>query len=275
MSNTSKTGPKDVTELYGIHPNSDIYIIGTGASLRVFPVDFFQNKITLGLNMAWKSIPVRYGITIHPELNIPEFMPGEQAHPEITWATKLSKARGTLTQEQLRHVEAHFYDFETNGKPNTRQAPAASDAGRMMEWVNTPTPGKLYLYGSIASTGVNLAANMGAKNIILVGCDNCTLGNNHHAHQQHTRWLNAAPEQRYREYYDALCEIRSALHQRHINVLSMNPFMGLGFIENDFTLLCQEQGHPLFLSGMDISPVTIPRWKRVARKLTKKALGRK
>jgi hypothetical protein len=28
---------KSVTELYGRYPDSDIYVVGTGTSLRVFP----------------------------------------------------------------------------------------------------------------------------------------------------------------------------------------------------------------------------------------------
>ena len=42
----------------------------------------------------------------------------------------------------------------------------------------------LYQWSSISQTAVNLAANMGAKNVILVGCDNCALLDNHHAHAQ-------------------------------------------------------------------------------------------
>lgn len=254
MSDNTPSQFKDITQLYGCHEGEDIYIIGTGASLRVFPTGFFQGKITIGLNMAWKSVPVRYGITIHPELNIPEFMDGEDARPGMTWITKHSKAQGNLSPEHFRYAETNFYFFETDGKPNTQIPPAPSDAGRMVEWLHTPTPGKLYLYGSVAGTGVNLAANMGARNIILVGCDNCALGNNHHSHQQHTRWLHAAPAQRYREYAEALREVRATLRQRNINLLSLTPFMGLGEIEGDFVHLCNELDRPLLLSGQDISP---------------------
>lgn len=220
-------------------------------------------------------MPVQYGITIHPDLNIPEFMEDANPIPSIVWATKYTKSQGLLTSEQLEYARDNFYFFETDGQNNTQTPPAASDAGRILDWIETPTPGKLYLYGSIASSGVNLAANMGAKNIILVGCDNCSLGNNHHSHLQHTRWLNSSPQQRYLEYYTALREVRTTLSKRHINLLSMNPFIGLGYVEDDFGFLCKEQGQSLFLKGEDISPSPPALWKRVARKLLNSVINAK
>lgn len=264
---------KNISELYGAHQNEDIYVIGTGASLRVFPPSFFDGKITLGLNMAWKTVPITYGITIHPELNIPEFMEGEKPRPEILWATKYEKARGALNAEQLEYAARNFHFFETDGQPNTQKPPLVSDAGRIISWLEHPTPGKLYLYGSIAGTGANLAANMGAKNVILVGCDNCALGNNHHSHQQHTRWLGAPPAHRYREYFEALSEVRLQLRKRGVNLLSLNPFMGLYSPEDDFKRLCEELGQPVLLRGNDISPEYSTRIGRA--KMATKALARR
>jgi hypothetical protein len=273
---------KCISELYNTHRGEDIYVIGTGASLRVFPPSFFEGKITLGLNMAWKSIPIRYGITIHAELNIPEFLEGQAPRPEIIWATKYEKTKGNVSAEQLEYAERHFYFFETDGQPNTQKPPLVSDAGRITSWLEKPTANKLYLYGSIAGTGVNLAANMGAKNIILVGCDNCALGNNHHSHQQHTRWLGAPPAHRYGEYFEALSEVRLHLRKRGVNVLSMNPFMGLYSPEDDFARLCQELDQPALLQGKDISPPASTRigrtgqaTKNLARRALSIARGRK
>jgi hypothetical protein len=269
---------RSITELYGIHPNCDIYVIGTGASLRVFPPGFFDGKITIGLNMAWKTIPVKYGITIHPELNIPEFMEGQQPRPEIIWVTKYEKTKGNTSSKNLEHAVKNYYFFDTDGKPNTQRPPHVSDAGRMPEWLRTATPGKLYLYGSIAGTGVNLAANMGAKNVILVGCDNCALASNHHATQQHTRWLGASPNQRYREYFEALSEVRLVLRERGVNVLSINPFMGLFSPEEDFRRLCKElDQESRVLSQADVSPLSSTRYGRLllkAKNLVRGPLGR-
>ena len=245
---------KYVSELYNQYPGSDIYVVGTGPSLRVFPTSLLENKITIGLNMAWKTLPVRYGITIHPNLAVPEFIEGETAHPEITWITKHQKTAAVVESEQLKYAEENFYFFDNYGKKNLQPPGEPSDSGRILEWVKKPTDNKLYMWSSISQAGANLAANMGAKNIILVGCDNCALGENHHAHKQNAQWVGADPNHRYNQYYEGLSEIRTVLREREINLVNMNPFLTLADPNKDFTHLCQEFNKPELISlGPDIS----------------------
>ncbi|MBW4524924.1 MAG: hypothetical protein KME18_06965 [Phormidium tanganyikae FI6-MK23] len=265
---------KCVSELYDRHPDSDIYVIGTGASLRVFPLSLLENKITIGLNQAWKTVPVQYSITIHPELSVPEFLPDQPPHPEISWITKYEKTKSLVTPEQLRYAEEHFYFFEMAGRVNTQPPNKPSDTGRVLDWVRQPTDDKLYLWTSIAQAGVNLAANLGAKNIFLIGCDNCALLGNNHAHQQHTRWRDASADSRYREYYEGLAEMRPVLRERGVNLVSLTPFMSLEAPNQDFERLCQELDQPTRIeSAPDISPKLdyksfyVNRFKQMARKM--------
>jgi hypothetical protein len=228
--------------------------------MRVFPADFLADRITIGLNMAWKLAPVRYGLTIGPHLNVPEFMAEERPHPEITWITKRAKAAAVLRPEQFTYANDHFFQYEIGGgvtKHHDLEEP--HEEGRNLDHVRRPTGIKLYQWSSISQTAVNLAANMGARNIILVGCDNCSLSGNHHGHQQHTKWLGAAPEHRYQQYHEGLLEVRSALKERGVNLVSLSPFLRLGDPTAEFNALCQELGQPQHLSGPDISEVDHPR----------------
>lgn len=262
---------KRVSELYQKHAGEDIYVVGTGASLRVFPHSFLADKITIGLNMAWKWVPVKYGITIHPDLNIPELL-GEQppsTPPSTTWITGHEKCRGLLSPKKLDYAETHFHFFRYDGKKNSQPEWEPSDAGRVLSWVERPTEDFLYIWSSVSQAGVNLAANMGAKNIFLVGCDNGPLGVNHHAGPQHTRWKGVSPEYRYSQYREGLSEIRETLRHRGIPVLSLTPFLGLHSAEAEFTQMCREQGVEAALPGRDISPPARSRWKA----LLKKGLG--
>jgi hypothetical protein len=102
---------------------------------------------------------------------------------------------------------------------------------------------------------VNLAANMGAKNIILVGCDNASIGGNHHAHAQHTWWKGVDPNFRYHEYYEGLAEMRTVLRERGVRLLSLTPFLGLGNPDEDFALQCRELGVEEFIANPDVSHV--------------------
>jgi hypothetical protein len=246
---------KLVSELYNRYPDSDIYVVGTGASLRTFPVSFLDGKITIGINMAWKTVSVGYGITNHPDLCIPEFLPGEKPQPHIHWVTKYEKTKGLVSPEQFKYADENFYFFEMDGRINTQPTNQPSDEGRILEWVRQPTGNKLYIWTSTAQAAVNLAANMGAKNVILIGCDNCALLDNHHAHKQHARWRGASPDLRYRQYYEGLAEMRPALRERGVNLLSLTPFLSLANPEEDFERLCEELNCPKLVEiGADISP---------------------
>lgn len=265
---------KYVSELYGRHPESDIYVVGTGASLRVFPKEFFRGRIVVGLNMAWKMVPVTYAITIHPDLNVPEFFEGEETRPDLRWIVALRKAKEELTPDQFKFAEETFYFFEYHGRKNTQFYPEPSDSGRIIEWIQEPTGNYLYNWSSISQAGVNLAANLGAANIILVGCDNCSLTGNHHSHQQHTRWKGADPDYRYRQYREGLIEVRAALRKRGVRLVSLTPFMGLNSAEAEFGPLCDEFGVPKFIQNQDVSPESPPPpgLKKRAKKYAKRML---
>jgi hypothetical protein len=243
---------KKIQVLYGRHLGSDIYIVGTGTSLRAFPLGFLKDKITIGLNQSWKVIDTTYAITMMPKLNIPEFIEGEASHPGITWITKPSKVEGQCTPEEIAYAEEHFYGFENDGKASLTGLDEPSETGRVLDWVINPHPEKLYLWTSISQSAMNLAANMGARNIILVGCDNGALGGNHHAHNQHTMWKGESPDVRYMQYYQGVAEVRAALRKRGVNVVSMNPFLKIDAPELDFNRLCEEIGAEQHIENIDI-----------------------
>jgi hypothetical protein len=235
--------------------------------MRVFPTDFLAGRITIGLNRAWTLVPVQYAITIHPELNIPELMGEGETRPDITWVTKHDKLGG-LPPEQRAYAEREFYFFRIDGQPDTSTT-GQSNAGRIPGWLLEPTGDFLYLMSSISQPAVNLAAHMGARNIVLVGCDNAALFGNHHAREQHTAWLGASPEQRYHDYYTGLAEARTMLRRRGVNLVSLNPFLTLGPHEDEFVELCRELGRPEHIpSRPDISrrsPRASARRRAVAR----------
>jgi hypothetical protein len=254
---------RKVQELYGRHPGADVYVVGTGASMRVFPLEYLGGKVTIGLNQAWKLLDTTYAITMRPELNVPEFLEGEAPRPELVWITKHNK----LTSDaQRRFVEEHserFYFFRTEDPSRPAPPPPPdetgrggvepSQAGRVLDWVRAPADDYLYLWTSISQSAVNLAANMGARNVILVGCDNCALEGNHHAHEQHTFWKGADPDHRYHQYYEGLAEMRAPLRERGVRLLSLTPFLGLGQIGEDFQALCDELDRPRLIVSSDIS----------------------
>lgn len=260
MSHTLQTYPTTavpeqyhaVSELNNRHVGEDIYIIGTGTSMRVFPPSFFEGRITIGLNRAWELMPVQYGLTTRPELNIPELMDIADSTPykNITWVTKHTKFTNDTQRQYALENKDRFYYFDSIPENRDKKD---DYPGRITAWAEKPTQDYLYLYSSVSQTAANLAANMGAKNIILVGCDNCALNDNHHAHNQHTMWNEASPEYRYHQYYEGLVEVRAALRKRGVNLLSITPFMALNNPGEDFKHLCKELELPSFIDNNDIT----------------------
>src|SRR5262245_53855905 len=128
---------RTVADLYERHQGESIYVVGTGASMRVFPVDFLHDKVTIGCNQAWKLLRPTYNITIRPELNIPEFL-GEPDYHDLVWIVKHEKF---TTPEQHAYARQHpdrFYHFRTDGKQMV-VPPDFSDApGRMPIWAEQP-----------------------------------------------------------------------------------------------------------------------------------------
>lgn len=243
---------QSIEVLYEKYSGQDIYILGTGASVRVFPLDMLQGRIVIGLNMAWKLWPVNFGITMRPELNIPEFM-NEGDHPSIQWITKPNKLTSPEQVDFVTRNADRFYAFRTDGKKCNLPKDQPSEAGRILDWVRQPTGQFLYLWSSISQSAMNLAANMGAKNVFLIGCDNSALGGNHHAHAQHTFWKGEDPNIRYRQYEQGCHEVRLALRDRGVNVVSLTPFMSLSDADRQFTELCDELGHPRYIHNPDIT----------------------
>lgn len=266
---------RPVSELYGRHTGADIYVVGTGTSLRVFPLGFLTDKIAIGLNQAWKVIETPYAITMMPKLNIPEFIREERPRPHITWITKPSKINAQCTPSEIDHANANFYGFENDGRLAMNGLDEVSDTGRVLDWVRNPHPHKLYLWTSISQSAINLAANMGARNVILVGCDNAPLAQNHHAHEQHTMWKGEDPDLRYMQYYEGVAEVRSVLRDRGVNVVSISPFLKLDGAAMDFERLCRELDCARHITNTDIPRGTTlrddnARYARLTKHIVKK-----
>lgn len=236
----------------------DVYVVGTGPSLRVFPLEVLAGRPVIGLNMAWRTVDVDFCVTIHPGLNIPEFISGEDARPDIQWVVQDSDKVRELSREQREHAYASFYFFEGDSKDNTQPVGEPSDAGRDLGPVRRREGSRLYKWSSISQTAVNLAANMGAANVVLVGCDNTALLDDHHAHAQHTRWMGNTATHRYQQYYEGLAEVRAALRERGVNVLSLTPFVSLDRPETDYARLLDELQRPALPRPVDISDAQEP-----------------
>ncbi len=216
--------------LWDCHKGQDVYIVGTGPSMRVFPLSMLRGRVTIGLNQAWKYCKLTYCVTAHPELvveyeNYQASECGIRDSRHTTWVVK-SKAPLHVTED---HPE--YYAFDTK---------YASDRYR---FVRSRVAGKLMSGGGIHTTAMNLAAHMGARTIIMLGIDLCQLDNEHHGHSQHVQLRGLSDKLYAMKYYTQAVRVRRIIQRElGIPVLSLTPLMGLRYAEVDYKAVKDELG---------------------------------
>jgi len=220
-----------LSQLWKTRSDESIYIVGSGPSLRLFPPEFFRNKTTICLNTAWKIIQYpNYILTIHPE----------------TLPTRVSERTKIITKVKANLTGREPYYFFKNNKDVTNFS--------NINDVNT-----LYVGRGIHTGGMDLAAKLGAKFVILVGCDMDSFGNQHHATTENTNFHGLPWQAVYREYYYNARHLRSLLEKKYMEIafLSMNPFIG-SFLNEDFEYQIKELGLKKFETPIDTSQYIRP-----------------
>jgi len=200
-------------DLYKKYIGQDIYIIGTGPSLSLFPKSFLDNKLTIGLNQAYKVIPnLKYSLTIHPYL-----VPLDSKTWDCLWITKIKENDESWSDHLKRGNVNQFHIFHKNKNP--LDFSYLSPAKR-------PKNG-LYVGCGIQTGGIHLACLMGAKTIYLVGCDFGSINNNHHCHDQHIEHHQYSIEDVYKEYYYYTIKVKELVEQYYnVTILNLSSILG-------------------------------------------------
>jgi hypothetical protein len=226
-----------IYNLYDKHVGEDIYIVGTGPSMQFFPASFFEGRVTIGLNQAYRIAPMMYSITVHPEL-VREYERLPEKNP-TQWCIKAWKAPMNVTPKH-----PHYYVFQA-GDPKH---------GHNLDYIEKRVKNLLYQGRGVQQTAMNLACHMGARSIILVGVDMCSLDGDHHGINQHTRFCGIDPDDVYREYRLFTDHAREAIWKHHkIPVLTLSPFIGLKNPEEDAIRLREQRGVDKLPEAKDIS----------------------
>lgn len=208
-----------------------VYIVGTGPSLRCMDLAFLASKTTIGLNQAWKHLPTTYSITVHPELVL-DYQMANVAH-KTQWVIKKKPP-----MEKLELGDPNYYVFGTDYE--------------VTSVVRRPAD-TLYLGEGVQTCAMDLAARMGARFVVLVGCDAGSLGGDYHAHDQHVRWLGMQPADQYKLYRDTTAAVRTELRKLGVSVYSLSPFIGATAAAEDYARLKAELNLPALPAPVDTS----------------------
>lgn len=233
---------KHMKQLWQKHKGQTVYIVGTGPSLRFFKPEFFEDKITIGLNEAYRHIKkATYNLTIHPEL-IPRTE--EKRKQTGQWITKIKD--WLVNYSGCKCLQEEFFIFKNN-----------SDV-KDFSFLNAPPESdKLYVGRGIHTAAMGLAARMGASTAILVGCDFAQIGRDHHAFASHVQFHGLESDKVYKEYYEFACKVRDILLNLHsVQFLTISPFLSQQFYEKEYEELSQMLKLPQLPPAKDVSKYT-------------------
>ena len=206
-----------------IHLGKDIYVLASGKSLDFIPNDFFIGKITIGINQIFKKIKNTYLVYKDPKFILNAISTGSNVFMAKHRYGNLKLPLNILPNSNNVCIYEHNQNSGTN----------------VIDYSNIKN--KLIVSKSTLTTGMHLAAHMGAKNIILVSHD-CGLLNNQSNFSNYYDGISDTPWKNWEEYKKWLSEIESQTinvkkklqSEYKCNILSLNPFINYNLEGNSF-----------------------------------------
>lgn len=228
---------KTLLNFKDIHKNKDIYILASGKSVDFIDNSFFNNKIIIGINQVFKKTKCQYLIKKDYHLinsifenpinknTIIFLSEGEYGLNNNNNLKKILK----LPQEQRQNIITYKHNINNH---NIEKLPPND---------------MLVVSWSTITTGIHLAAYMGAKNIILVGHDCGTInGKNNFTgyHNQNTyKMAHKNGEKDYTKWLTKIetqtIKLKGLLKKKYnCNIYSLNPFINFRLEGNKYEFKC-------------------------------------
>lgn len=216
-------GARPIRELRGKHAGEDIWLIASGKSLDFVAPEFFANKVTVGLNMAYKRFATTYLVT--RDNNFFEAMYAESARQGNVLIAAKRGSRADRPTEVFVNAP-----LMSNGRPVYQ-----FDNGIHTFDLNVIGSDHEMIGGHSSITcALHVCAYLGAANIVLCGADAGMLDGCRHfdgyreqatpgleTTARYLGWLGAVEQQ--------VLATRARLHEVYgCRVVSLNPFVNLG-----------------------------------------------
>ena len=149
---------KKLSELKNKHLGEDIWIVGAGSSMDHVDPTFFENKITISVNQMYKYFPCEYvvGRDLDVRIRWDETVQELSGIKDIKFLySRLNQGHGIVNPI----IESdNFYEFESGINHEIKG----------LEIIGTET---MVCIRTTLNTCINIAAYMGAKNIMICGKD--------------------------------------------------------------------------------------------------------
>ena len=222
---------RNIKEFKDCHKGKDIYVICAGPSSDYVPPRFFTDKIVIGVNNVFKKFPCNY--VISKDL---------KEHPRYT--RMVQELKGT-------DIKLVFSEYHTGHLSDGKNEPDIEgwyfehldnqSADLNDEVLSVIGSDKLVVSRSTVTSGLNLAAYMGAQNIILLGHDCGTIdGELYDPTYTEKDWGSANNYSSAPKWVGSIETQTIAVKERlkkvyDCDVLSINPFINFGLEGHNYT----------------------------------------
>lgn len=221
-------------DLRDIYIGQDIYIVGSGPTANLFPMDFLADKICMSLNDSFKINPAITPIAfMHHQTYCREgSTPEAPVHPHFNGIKyPVVKGTGKHRTEQVDWENPYYYFFDWN-----------HNIDRIYELSKNTD----HLYytpeGCSLHAALQLAWIMGASNIYVIGCDSTTLGGKHYANYDKNKFrddevLKRGLKRNYDSYVKGTLIVQDFLKQKGVRVFNISPIVGYHMVDYQYDVL--------------------------------------
>jgi hypothetical protein len=232
----------------GKHTGEDIYVLASGKSVDYFAPAFFENRITIGVNQMPRIIECTYGV--RKEISVALL----EEHMDN------AKRRGTLFLSQGRQGRSgranELLVLETAGESAIASCAVVlydHPAIKKSPPDRLPPPDdQLFVSSSTITTGIHLAAYMGARTVFIVGHDCGTLDGHANCDGYHSvetlssSWSDNTSMQgeKYKNWLRTIesqtASLRDLVTAKYgCQVVSVSPFVGLNMEGHAHATRCE------------------------------------
>lgn len=221
-------------DLRDVYLGQEIYIIGSGPTTNIFPMEFLADKICMSLNDSYKIHP-----NISPIALMHHYLYSREGktvdapyHPNFSKIKyPVIKARGKSYKEKVDWDNPYFYFYDWN-----------HEISQIYE-MNKSTDVLYYTpEGCSLHAAMQLAWIMGARSIFTIGCDSTTLGGKHYGNYDKNNFrddetLKRGMVRNYDSYIKGTLIVRDFLQRKGVSVLNLSPIVGYHMIDFQYELV--------------------------------------
>lgn len=221
---------KDFKTLKNFHKGKDIWCIAAGSSMDYVDSSFFENKIVIGQNQVYKKYPCDY-IVMKDLMEKPRFPRSikeiQQKNIPLIYS-KYYAGHYASGLNKTDYENSYIYDHVDN----------RADIQFHLDIIGTD---KMVAKRSSITSIMNIAAYMGAKNIIICGVDCGTInGSTYFKGYTEKDWISGGNNPGIKNWLAATdsinLQIRNQICKKYnCNIYSLNPFMNFNLDGNEYS----------------------------------------